>query len=362
MREKPEKSVRDSAALVHPPFGFSPALPAAGSILVRMPNWIGDAVLALPALAAIVAAYPARPVVVAARPAVSPLFAGLAGVARVVDVAERGGARYVGIRRALRGERPALAVVLPLSLGAACEIAAARPRQAWGYGGGLRRVALDVVLPRRWLGGRHRWEAYARLAAAVTGRPVAERYPLAIAPGDRAAADALFKEAEPSDGARMVGLFPGSNAPSRRWPAERYAALASRLGADGARVILFGGVGDRLLTFAIRSAARPAPLDWAGRTPLLTLAACFERLDLLVSNDTGPMHLAAAVGTPILDLCGAADERVTGPRGAASRVLVHPIHCRPCVKNTCAYNLGCMLGLPVEWVHAEAQAAARPRS
>jgi ADP-heptose:LPS heptosyltransferase len=64
------------------------------------------------------------------------------------------------------------------------------------------------------------------------------------------------------------------------------------------------------------------------------------------------MHLAAAVGTPLLDLCGAANEVVTGPRGSGSEVVVHPIHCRPCVKNTCAYNLGCMMGIAVDPVHA----------
>ncbi|MFN2383885.1 MAG: glycosyltransferase family 9 protein [Gemmatimonadota bacterium] len=327
-----------------------------------MPNWIGDAVLALPALAALIDAHPERAVVVASRGVVAPLFAGLAGVTRVVEVAGRGRARYTAIARALGGERPALAIVMPHSTGAALETWRARPRAAWGYGGVLRRFALDIALPRRWLAGRHRWEAYALLAAAVTGRPVAEQYPVAIGTADRAAAEALYAAGGPAEARRLVGLFPGSNASSRRWPAERFAALASRLGADGARVILFGGPGDQPLTAAIAAAARPAPLDWAGRTPLLTLAACFQRLDLLVTNDTGPMHLAAAVGTPILDLCGAADARVTGPRGTASRVLVHPIHCRPCVKNTCAYNLGCMRGLAVERVRSEAQAALRPRS
>jgi ADP-heptose:LPS heptosyltransferase len=92
-------------------------------------------------------------------------------------------------------------------------------------------------------------------------------------------------------------------------------------------------------------------VDWAGLTPLPVLAECFRRIDFLVTNDTGPMHLAAAAGTPLLDLCGAADERVTGPRGTASRVFVHPIHCRPCVKNTCAYNLGCMRGIDVDAVY-----------
>ena len=80
-----------------------------------------------------------------------------------------------------------------------------------------------------------------------------------------------------------------------------------------------------------------------------------------MTNDTGPMHLAAAVGTPLIDLCGAANEVVTGPRGRASEVVVHPIHCRPCVKNACAYNLGCMRGIRVDTVHALVRARLRDR-
>ena len=339
--------------LVAPPAGVPAArIAPEGSLLLRVPNWVGDAVLALPALAALCEAFADRSVFVVARKPVAPIYVGLAGVTEIVVVPRRGWGRLTALPRAL-SERPALAVVLGHSFGAAAEVAVARPRQAWGYGGPLRALALDTVLPRRWLAGRHRWEAYALLAAAVTGRPVPERYPIAIAPGDRSAADRLFEEAglgagegAPAGGP-VVSLVPGGNAPSRRWPAERFAALAVALHRDGARVVIQGGPGDAPLTGPIAALAGDAALDWTGRTTLPVLAECFRRSRLVVSNDTGPMHLAAAVGAPVIALCGAADERETGPRGPACEVLVHPIHCRPCVKNTCAYNLGCMTGISV---------------
>jgi heptosyltransferase-2 len=259
------------------------------------------------------------------------------------------------VRRALRGEAPELGIVLPHSFGTAVELAAAGARTLWGYGGPLRKLVLDVALPPRWLAGRHRWEAYALLAAAITGRPVEERYPLARGPGDVAAADALFAEAGLRRGAGegpLIGMVPGAHADSRRWPEARFAELASRLGRRGARVVLFGSALERSLAARVAAAADPAPVDWSGRTPLPVLAECFRRIDFLVTNDTGPMHLAAAVGTPLLDLCGAANEVVTGPRGPASEVVVHPIHCRPCVKNACAYNLQCMTGIGVDRVEA----------
>jgi heptosyltransferase-2 len=330
-------------------------LAADGPVLLRVPNWVGDAVLALPAVSALAAAYPERGVVVVARRAVAPLYVGLAGVTDVILVPRRGWVRLTAVPRALR-ERPALAVVFGHSMGAAAEAAVARPRAAWGYGGPLRRVALDVALPRRWLRGRHRWEAYALLAAAVTGRPVAERYAVATLPGDAADADRLFAEAGLDAGVGpVVSLVPGGNAASRRWPAERFAALAAALQRNGARVVIQGGPGDAPITGPIAALAEGAALDWTGRTTLSVLAECFRRSALVVSNDTGPMHLAAAVGAPVIALCGAADERETGPRGAASEVLVHPISCRPCVKNTCAYNLGCMTGITVDAVLARAR-------
>lgn len=344
-----------SPVTVLPPRGIRPAAPGAGGpVAVRAPNWIGDAVLALPAVAALAEHFADRDVLVVARGPIAPLFVGLPRIADVLRVAGEGASRLASARRALVSHGPELGVVFPHSFGSAVELAAGGTRELWGFGGPLRRLVLDVALPPRWLRGRHRWEAYAILAAAVTGKPVRERYPLARGPGDVAAADALFAEAGlgAAEDGPVVGLVPGAHASSRRWPAERFSELASRFARDGARVILFGSAGERDLSARVARAADPAPADWAGRTPLPVLAECFRRLDFLVTNDTGPMHLAAAVGTPLLDLCGAANEVVTGPRGPGSEVVVHPLHCRPCVKNRCAYNLGCMRGIGVDGVHA----------
>jgi heptosyltransferase-2 len=338
-------------AVVQPPSGFEPASPPEGPVVLRVPNWIGDAVLALPAVAALVERFGDHEVLAVARPHIAPLFAGLEGIDEVVRIAGRGPARFAQARKLLVPRRAVLGVPLVHSLGGAAELSAGGVGEVWGYGGVWRRLATDVRLPRRWIRGRHRWETYALLAAAVTGRPVTERYPLAVGSGDVAHADRLFQDTRLQDGAPRVGLVPGAHASSRRWPTGRFAELASRLGTDGARVILFGSDGERSLTASVAAAARPQPLDWAGLTPLPVLAECFRRIDFLVTNDTGPMHLAAAVGTPLLDLCGAADERVTGPRGPASQVLVHRVHCRPCVKNVCAYNLECMRGIGVDAVH-----------
>lgn len=338
-------------AIVRPVAGIRPAeIGPQGPILVRVPNGIGDAVLALPALTAVSKAYPDRAVVVVARRVVAPLFVGLIGVTAVVHVKGRGAARLSGMRRALPGERPAFGLILPDSFGAAAEIAVTRPRQMWGYGGPLRRLALDVALPSRWFRGRHRWEAYGLLVAAMTGRPVPERYPTVSGSGDVAIVDGLWAEAGIATADTVVGLVPGARDPARRWPLERFAELAARLAREGARVVVFGAAGDELLAEAIAERADPQPLDWTGRTPLPVLAECFRRLRLLVANDTGPMHLAGAVGTPLLGLFGPSCERRSGPRGPAGEAIVHSIHCRPCLDARCAYNHGCLRGVTVDRV------------
>lgn len=338
---------------ISPPEGIRPAeIGSDGDIVIRVPNWIGDAVLCIPALRALADHFQERSVIVVARGVVAPLFVGQRGVSEVVQVGGRGAGRLADARQALRTRNLALGVVFPHSLGAAAELAAGGVPRLWGFGGLLRGLAVDVQLPRRWLRGRHRWEAFALLAAAVTGRAVPEVYDLVIGSGDVAAADRLFEEIDGNGQPRrpIVGLVPGAHARSRRWPGDRFVEIASRLGRDDVQVVVFGSRAERKLTESIVERARPRPVDWAGRTPLPVLAECFRRLDYLITNDTGPMHLAAAVDTPLLDLCGAANEVVTGPRGRRSEIIVHPVWCRPCVKNTCAYNLECMRGIGVDEV------------
>ncbi len=130
-----------------------------------------------------------------------------------------------------------------------------------------------------------------------------------------------------------IGLFPGSNAPSRRWDAARYAELARRLAEAGAAVVVFGGREERALTARV---AGDVAFDAGGRTELPLLAAGLAACDLLVTNDSGPMHLAAAVGTRTVSLQGPSDPRRTRPLGEGHVLVQHPeLSCVPCVRNEC---------------------------
>ncbi|NNK48590.1 MAG: glycosyltransferase family 9 protein [Gemmatimonadetes bacterium] len=147
------------------------------------------------------------------------------------------------------------------------------------------------------------------------------------------------RERSRADGARVVvGLFPGANAESRRWPAGRFSALAQRMASAGHRVLVLGGPGEAGLTEVVAraGAAFGECEDHGGRTDLMGLSGLLAGCDVLVTNDTGPMHLAAALGTPVVALEGPADVRQTRPLGTRVRLVGRfDLPCVPCVRNRC---------------------------
>ncbi len=161
----------------------------------------------------------------------------------------------------------------------------------------------------------------------------------------------------------LIALNPGASHPVNRWNVDSFAALADRLALDiHARVIVIGGPADVPLGDAIAASTKSRPLILAGKLDLLQLAAVLEECDLLVSGDTGPMHMAAAVGTRVLALFGAADPARTGPVGPGHIVLTATgVSCVPCRSRTCNHipSRACMDSLTVETVFAAIQEMLR---
>ncbi|HEU4631875.1 MAG TPA: glycosyltransferase family 9 protein, partial [Gemmatimonadaceae bacterium] len=298
----------------------------ADRLVVRAPNHLGDLVMALPALRA------AAPCDVVAPRGLAPLLA-LAGVGGAIIPFERGARGFLRAARRLRAGRYARGVLLPPSLSSALLFRAGGVRRVRGTPTDGRGPLLHDAVPTDALAGLHRSARYHVLLAGVApAAPIAPR--LRIPPDLAARWEALAG----GFAHQAVGIFPGSNAPSRRWPVERFGALAAHLAATGERVVVFGGPGERHLTGAIAAAVGDDArlLDLGGRTDLPLLAAGLASLRLLVSNDSGPLHLAAAAGTPAVSLWGAGDPTVTAPLGPGQRLLRHPeLPCVPCVKNDC---------------------------
>jgi heptosyltransferase-2 len=301
----------------------------AGGLVVRAPNHLGELILALPALhhVAEVESGSGR------RPAVQYM----AGMEPILDMAGlevdrlsirdrravREGARQLRDTGARRG------ILLTPSVSSALMFRLGGLRSRRGTGGGWRTWLLTDAVPRGPLLERHRVHEFLALVGAETaGEPPA---PVLRAPD-------TVQRAGGAGEPLVVALFPGANGESRRWPAGRFSALAQRLAAAGRRVLVLGGPDEEGLTEVVASAgaAYGECVDLGGRTDLAGLAAVLAGCDALVTNDTGPMHLAAALGTPVVALEGPADVRQTRPLGARVRLIGRfDLPCVPCVKNRC---------------------------
>lgn len=173
--------------------------------------------------------------------------------------------------------------------------------------------------------------------------------------GDRDRAEALCA---PLAGRPFAVVHVGSQLPSRRWPAERFAQVADRLAGDGLAVVLTGSAGEAPLTAAVAAAMRAPALDLAGRTDLWSLGALVEWAALVVCNDTGLSHVAAALGTPSVVVASGSDVARWSPADARRHaVLWHDVDCRPCGHRTCPVpGHPCASGVSVAGVRAAVRA------
>jgi lipopolysaccharide heptosyltransferase II len=333
-------------------------------IVVLAPNWIGDAVMALPAIASVRQWQPGAHLAVAARASVAPLFAMVSGVDAVVTLRGRGGwgdAWRTSIdARSLAAGRYDAALLMPNSLHAALLARRAGIGQRWGYSTDFRSRLLTRAVPKP-RGLIHQAEYYLQLVR-VLGAPrapmVAE---LRVTEDDRRRAVELLRE-QGWDGAALVAFAPGAAfGLAKRWPPERMAAAAAAL-AQRLHVtpVLIGAGADRSATKAVareytRERGADAPIiDVAGRTELSTLVALFGMCTGAVSNDSGAMHLAAASGIPVTAIFGPTNEQRTSPlphpSGAGTVIVAGRAWCRPCELRACPLDHRCMTSIEVQTV------------
>jgi heptosyltransferase-2 len=195
-----------------------------------------------------------------------------------------------------------------------------------------RGLLLKDGVARDALTGLHRADGFRLLLGQDVATPAAPHR--IVPPADRVATWRARLEAR-GPSAAWVGVFPGANAPARRWPADRFGETAKALVGLGVGVVLLGGAGEMALTARVAGAA-PGAIDLGGRTDLTDLAAILSVCDLVITNDTGPMHLAGAVGTPTVSLWGSSDPGEVRQTGAAdTRVTGATLPCKPCYRNHC---------------------------
>jgi heptosyltransferase-2 len=230
----------------------------------------------------------------------------------------------------------------------------------WGYRAHARAWLLTgaVARPRPRV---HQSEYYRRLVTAMLGE--ANDAGLVAVPGDQPAVEitpetrrrtlAFLSDLGIDGTTPLVGLAPGAAyGHAKRWPPDRVAALVGRLREAGTACILVGAAADRDAGREIESALPPhaSAVNVIGRTDLRLLAGVLAACHAFVSNDSGAMHLAAAVGVPVAAIFGPTDERVTAPIGDHD-VIIHQVFCRPCMLRDCPIDHRCMRRIPVERVY-----------
>jgi heptosyltransferase-2 len=314
--------------------------------IIFAPNWLGDAVMALPAIADVRRGSPHATIAIAARPSVALLFRMVRDIDKVIPLPD-------GIGRGAFDT----AILLPNSFHAALVARLAAIPERWGYRTGWRGLLLSRAVDRA-PAGVHQVESYQHLVRAL-GFPSGPSEPrLDVSPAVRAAALRTLEQAGWDGRAPLVVLAPGAaNGAAKCWAPESFAALVRELARDGVRLVLIGSAMDVATGCAIESALGQSTtvVNLIGRTDLSSLAGVLASSHALVTNDSGAMHLGAAIGTPVTALFGPTDERETGPRtafpsGSQPIVLTHPVWCRPCGLRECPLDHACMRGIAVNAV------------
>lgn len=322
---------------------------AAGhAILVVGPNWVGDMVMAHTLVRALSVRFPDAPIDVLAPPASAPVAARMAEVRDVIDLPFSPHRTHFRERLALARsfrDRYASAYVLPGSWISALIPALAGIRNRTGYLRELRFGLLNRIIEMPDGQKRKTAEAYSRLAGDAT-------LLLPQLQVDRANQERLLME-HSLVARQFVALLPGAEGGSaKRWPARQYAELARHLLHQGQHVILLGSPRDADTTSEIAAAA-PGAIDLGGRTSLADAIDLVAAAELAVANDSGLMHVAAAVGTPIVGIYGSTSPQNTPPLTDQRALIWRGLACSPCHQRECPLgHTDCLNGLDVDTVAA----------
>lgn len=316
-------------------------------MLVRAPNWIGDAVMSLGFLAALRKAKPECGITVLANEAVADVFRGHPDVDGLISF-RRGEPMFSAAAR-VRGREFGICYVLPLSFSSAAVAFLAGIPERVGYDAEWRGWLLTERLPYRKedFRSRHLLEGYCRL---LGGGASPEDPKLHLSPEESHWADEWLNKRGLKGS--LAGFGPGATyGPAKRWPADRWVELGKRMVLSGGRLLVFGSVQEEGLCRGIAEGVGSGAVSCAGETDLRRSAALLSKCGLFVTNDTGAMHLAAAAGTRVVALFGSTNPEWTGPRGPGHSVLHIKEACSPCYRRTCRFgHYRCLEGIAVDAV------------
>jgi heptosyltransferase-2 len=341
-------------------------------VVVRGTNWVGDSVMTVPALRALRRLLPDAQITLAIRPSAKGVFSEVDFVDEVLVYDRRNAFSVVSQIREWRRRQFDLAVLFQNAFEAALIPFLAGVPVRLGYATESRQPLLTHPIPLPdWRSSKHEVFYYLYLITALEQllsgtSTVCEADPdisLPISESRQAEATELLRSFGVDAEQSVVAICPGSiNSRAKRWPAESYAALADRLLEEQRQVLLIGSRDEIDVTNEVTSRMRNRPIVLTGKTTLDQITGVLSKVDLVVTNDTGPAHIAAALGCPTIVIFGPTNPLTTRPFSFKAEILRHSPDCAPCMLRDCPIDHRCMTAITVDEVFEHSHALLKRAS
>ena len=321
-------------------------------ILIRSSNWLGDSVMSIPAVRAIKAGRPDAQVTIATPENLASAWKLVPEVDQIIQLPNKSLFRAIGL---LRQKQPFdVAILFPNSLRAALEARLANIPRRIGYRGHWRSILLNQIVrePRKPGPLKHQTNRYLRIAEECGAETLETELPTLAQPGLSSSRQIL------------LGLCPGAEyGPAKRWLPDRFAEVAKEIATKHqAKWIVFGTKRDAETGDQIANMLADLCVNRIGQTTLEQLIEELRKCRLLLTNDTGTMHLAALLNIPTVAIFGSTEPKLTGPLGTEHIVVRHHVECGPCFLRECPIDFRCMKAISVGEVRDAIESVLQRRS
>lgn len=327
--------------------------------VVRVPNWIGDSILAIPALQSLHAHDPGAEIWIAAREWVKDIFCAFTFIRGIITLpSDNQLSSLRASAAALKEHRFDAGLLLTNSLASSLLFFLARIPKRWGYNQDGRHLFLTTGISQsKKQKPQHQVYDFLNLISELGIKPLHPQLTLPLLHEDIAWAEQYLASCGIDPNQKTILLNPGAYYGSaKRWPASRYSALAELLHKQlSANLIIVGSSQEIPLAEKIAAPLRKKPIILTGKTSIKQLAAIISLANLFITNDSGPMHMANALKIPTIALFGPTDPKATRPFHQPAAVLFKEAVCWPCFYRECPFDHRCMLSITPEDVYAASQ-------
>lgn len=330
-------------------------------ILLRIPNWVGDTVMATPAIGAVRENFPDSTIAVLTRPWASPLMKNHPAVDQVLLFRKGNGflsrmAKVIRTAGQIRRMNFDLAILFQNAFEAALLAYLGGIKYRIGYDTDGRQLFLShAVMRDDDVLNLHQVDYYLSILRAMGWKAVTRNPSLFVDDKDRKAIASLLSSEGIGQNHFLLGLSPGAVfGPAKRWPAERFATIGDWSAQRwGAKVVVIGSESEQDICMGVSQSMKHVSLNLGGRTTLGEAMALIERCHSFVANDSGLMHIASALDVPTVAIFGSTDPVATGPRSQKATIVQNPVDCSPCLKKECPIDFRCMLSIEPDEVWRE---------